>query len=205
MRYINTLVMVVIMGSLTGCVSIFGPTFSAPSDIKAECKRAQAEAKSAIESKGTKLGKEHSVLVKKHLGEKKFGQMWAWMDSYWKQYVGGLCYGPSGTPIEVGCNPQTLGEVWYEVEKHEFGHYWLLPIGSDGHDPLYQDCFFNWHDPKSKKILFVYSGEKEADVESKKIVDDELAGVKEGELVGFDFYNVMGDIIFHIDFVGTGK
>jgi len=187
----------------SGCVSIFGPTFSAPSDIKGECKQAQGEAKAAIEGKGTKLGKEHSVTVNKHPGEKKFGAMWCWMDPYWKQYVGGLCYGPSGTPIELGCNPQTGGEVYYEVTKHEFGHYWLMPKGDYGHDPLYKGCFINWYDPK-RKMIFLRGDEKEANVQDRDIVREECSKVKEGELVGFNVCDKEGNVV-HYDFVGTGK
>ena len=130
MKYTSILVIMVMLSmlvslvSFTGCVSLMGESFSCPSDIKEECKQARSDAKAAIESKGTKLGKEHNCSIVKHCGVKKIGKMWCWTDPRWPgNYIGGSC---SGGRIELGCNPDTMGEVWYEAEKHEFGHYWLM-------------------------------------------------------------------------------
>ena len=199
MKYIKTLIMISGLLLFTGCVSLFGPTFDFPSDIKDECNQAKNESKWAIESKGTNVGKENSCSVKKHPGEKRFGKMWAWMDPYWKQYVGGLCDGPH---IEVGCNPETMGEVLYDVEKHEFAHYWLIPLGDWGHNVLYKDCFMNWRDP-SKRRFFMPNTAKGLDF-ARSFLKEECNKVKEGELIGFDFVDKKGNTT-HVDFAGTGK
>lgn len=182
-----------------GCSTSHGPNFSFPDDLKDECNRAKTESRSCIESKGTKLGKERSCEVKKHLGEKKFGNMWCWMDSYWKQYIGGIC---SGSHIEVGCNPKTMGEVLYDVEKHEFGHYWLITVNDWGHNSIYKGCFINWRDP-SKKFLFVCE-DKQYMEKAIETIKQECAMAKEGELVGFNVVDKNGEM-WHIDFAGTGK
>ena len=190
------MVVIAAMVFLTGCSSIFGPKLNFPSDLNGECKQAMAEAKFVITSKGKSVADEHNVTVRKHPGEKKFGEMWGWFDAYWNQYVGGLC---DGSTIEVGCNPETMGEVMYEVEKHEFAHYWLIPTGDWGHDPLYKNDFINWRDATRKYILV----SKDPAV-AKQIVKEECAKVKEGELVGFDMADSTGKF-WHIDFIGSGK
>lgn len=192
------LLMLCMMVSFTGCASIFGPSFRCPSDIKAECKQAQGDAKGAIESKGTKVGKEYSCSISKHVGEKKIGNMWVWQDPRWPgQYIGGMC---SGSKIEFGCNPENMDDIWYEVEKHEFGHYWLIPIDTLGHNPLYRDCFINWNDPR-RKIFFMSEDAKDIKLTT-EFLKEECKTVKEGELRGFDFFDKDNKVL-HVDFVGT--
>jgi hypothetical protein len=190
--------MLAMLVSFTGCASLMGHSFSCPSDIKQECKQARSDAKAAIESKGTKVGKEYNCSIVKHLGEKKFGKMWCWTDPRWPgSYIGGCC---GRGRIELGCNPQTMGEVWYEAEKHEFGHYWLIPIDTISHNPLYKDCFINWNDPRRR---FFFTDNKNIEPIS-GLLKEECGRTKEGELVGFDFIGNKGETL-HVDFVGTGK
>jgi hypothetical protein len=200
MKYIQILLMLAMLVSFTGCASLMGHSFSCPSDIKQECLQARSDAKAAIESKGTKVGKEYNCSIVKRPGEKKFGKMWCWTDPRWPgNYIGGCC---GRGRIELGCNPQTMGEVWYEVEKHEFGHYWLIPIDTISHNPLYKDCFVNWYDPKGR-LFFMSSNIKDIEF-TRELLKEECDKVKEGELIGFDFADENGETI-HIDFVGTGK
>ena len=191
--------MLCLMISFTGCASIFGTSFNCPSDIKAECKQARSDAKEAIEGKGTKVGDEYSCNISKHAGEKKVGKMWVWQDPRWPgQYIGGMC---SGSKIEFGCDPNTMGDIWYEVEKHEFGHYWLIPIDAMGHNPLYRDCFVNWNDPR-KRFFFLTKNSKQMEL-TRSLLKEEIKAVKEGDLIGYDFFDKDNNVL-HVDFVGTG-
>ena len=178
-----------------GCSTTHGPEYHFPSDISAECYQAMGDAKACIESKGTALTVANDCTLAKHPGERKFDLMWCWWDPGWNQYVGGLCW---GNRIEVGCNPETMGEVWYEVEKHEFGHYWLMPIpGETGHDPLYRSCFYNWFDP-SAKVFFEAGTERSAyAVDKVRTLCDQA---KEGEWVGVSGVDRNGRR-YSIDFV----
>ena len=199
MKYIQILFMLSMLVSFTDYTSLMGNSFSCPSDIKEECKQARSDAKAAIESKGTKLGKDHNCSIVKHCGVKKIGKMWCWTDPRWPgNYIGGSC---SGGRIELGCNPDTMGEVWYEAEKHEFGHYWLMPTDTIAHNPLYKDCFINWNDPRRR--FFFTDNTKEVEPAS-VLIKEECGKTKEGDLIGFDFIGNKGEAL-HIDFVGTGK
>lgn len=174
--------------------SCMGPRYNFPADIKDECYGAKNEAKAKIQGRGTKLGEEHGGSVTKHPGEKKINGMWCWMSPEWGQYVGGLCWG--GSRIEVGCNPQTMGEVMYAVEEHEFAHWYLIPIGSNGHDPLYRQDFFNWVEPRGKTLVVALQ-----DVASAKVLlKAEIAGMKSGEWVSLNGRDTNG-VPYHIDFV----
>ena len=178
----------------SACVTNVVVNYDFPSDISNEVYYAKNQAKEAIESKGTELKPVWDCKLTKHPGEKKFGQMWCWMSPELKQYVGGLCWGKR---IEVGCNPQTGGEVWYEVEKHEFGHYWLMSNYHDwGHNAKYSDCFMNWRDLRDQ-VFFASDATQEQKVKMLKVVTESR---NEGEWVSVNGIDTNG-VWYHIDFV----
>ena len=187
------MIVAMLVAMLTGCASV---NFDFPSDIKDECYGAKNESKAKIENRGTKLGKDHSCIVTKHPGDKRIGGMWCWYSEAWGQYVGGTCTG--GSRIEVGCNPETMGEVMYAVEEHEFAHYWLVPTGDNGHDPLYRQDFYNWYEPRGKMLM----ASKDM-VSTKKLLAEEISKVKAGEWVGMSGVDTNG-VSYNIDFVKDG-
>jgi len=130
---------------VAGCVT--GHNFSFPSDISPMCYGERNAAHDCIVSLGVDLKTKDGCTLARHPGERKFGSMWCWQSPEWQgMWVGGLCW---GTRIEVGCHPQTGGEIMTEVVRHEFGHYWLITNYSDyRHDAKYSTCFYNWCDPR---------------------------------------------------------
>lgn len=123
-----------------GCSSTkSGPKLIYPSEIKAMCIKARAEAKAC-------LGYEKPIKqlqVKLVAGEKKFGNQWAfrvpdgrWAVEYFTQRIKGF------QEIWIPYDPQTR-EVSYEPIKHGMGHSLL---GVQGHDPRHKHCFERWYD-----------------------------------------------------------
>lgn len=179
---------------LTGCVH-FGPNFRFPPDIKDECYGARNEARSLIEAKGTKLGRDTSVTVQKQDGEKKFSGMWCWYDGTLKCWVGGMCY-ISPRLIKIGCNPVTKAEIMNSVLVHEFGHYHLFNMGVYGHVPLYNDCFVNWKLSGEQQGKYYI---KDLTI-TKEFIDDYTRKCKNGDTVGIDGFDELGHRM-HIDIV----
>jgi len=112
-----------------------------PAGLETMCQQQMTRAKLAIERCGSPLVKKGGVHVSLHKGTQKINGMWCWELSpgYW---IAGVITGSAD--IEVGCHPQTFGEVSAGVVYHEMGHYWLgTNYSIHGHDPKY-DPAFHW-------------------------------------------------------------
>ena len=138
---------------MSGCL-IFGGkdkrrssvTFKYPADIKDMCTEIYATTCAQMVAHGANLPNNASWEVRKHKGEVKIGDSWYWSSEYWPDiWVGGLCW---GNMTEVGCNPNTMGEVSYGTVFHETGHYWLMNNGgSRRHLAQYKPVFgASWDD-----------------------------------------------------------
>lgn len=120
--------------------------FDYPDSIQILCEKAVDDAKSRIESKGTKLETKKSYYIKLHEGEVKIDGMWVWnhiTSDGETILVGGLTLGGKTSVItQLGCKPVTMDEVADGPAIHEAGHYWLESNFDDSsHNPLYHDVF----------------------------------------------------------------
>ena len=110
-------------------------TDSFPKGLEAVCMQQLQAAKASIESTGTVIMKKRGVFVYLRKGEKRIDGMWCWPEGAW--WIGGET-ASSGSPVFIGCNPNTLGDVSLGVIYHEFKHYWLITNkGLHGHNPQY--------------------------------------------------------------------
>jgi len=140
----RTIIILSLVVMMTGCYSIFKgkPKRTFPPDISGICWAALDQSKAHIEDCGTQLRATHNLTVRKVNGTKKVKGTWAWFYDGWGGiYVYGLCY---GTAIEIGCNPQTGGEVSFNVLHHECGHYWLMTNTRERGHPEKYDKHFGW-------------------------------------------------------------
>jgi hypothetical protein len=188
------LILALCLTQLSGCDNKVEYDF--PSDIKGLCNQARDDAKHCIQSKGQSLDENWSCAVVKNMrcDRKASSGYWCWYDPSWKMYVGGLAYPKR---LEVGCNPQTGGEVHSGVLKHEFGHHWLMSNNvSDKHPSQFKDCFMNWNEPRTK----FFTSTPQSFRAIQKQAQEVYADGEEGDWIsisGFDENNQP----FQIDFV----
>lgn len=135
-----------------------------PSDIRDMCIAERNNAFTCMQSKGFNTPNGNvPVKVVKIKGTKQIGGWWCWQSPEWNGlWVGGLTRSQAGyIQVEIGCNPNTMGDVNSIALKHEFGHYWCITTGEYTHIPIYKSCFYNWNDPvKIKTFTFTNNTEQ---------------------------------------------
>ena len=103
----------------------------------------------------------------------------------------------SGYDVEVHRHLDTPGWDTF-VEKHEFGHHWLVGcLNQGGHPSLYRDCFHNWREPR---FSYRFTRAVPPPANARAMVRTVYRTMKIGEVLSIDYIDEDGKTV-HIDFI----
>lgn len=153
---ISFLILLVLLSGCSTGGKHNNPKYTYPDSVSPIFQKAKDSSKECIESKGVKLKEtDFPYVIEVIKGEKKIQGIWCFRSEKWgNQYVAGLTFKEGNRYRSlIPSNPQTGGEINFNVLKHEFAHFWLMSNKNDyKHDPKFKSCFYNWYEMNIKGL-----------------------------------------------------